>query len=1059
MNPANPIKPKAGLPGASGPGVSGPVVGGSVVGGPLVSGKGVTAVLGPTNTGKTHLAIERMAAHSSGLIGLPLRLLAREVYQRLCQKVGVASVALVTGEEKIVPPRARYQVCTVEAMPPQADVAFVAIDEVQLAADFERGHIFTDRLMNLRGREETLLLGAETMAGVLRQLLPGIEIVSRSRMSMLTYAGSKKITRLQARSAIVAFSAGEVYAIAELVRRQRGGAAVVMGSLSPRTRNAQVELYQSGDVDFLVATDAIGMGLNLDVKHVAFAQDRKFDGRQYRRLTAAEMAQIAGRAGRHMRDGTFGVTGQVPPLDDELVEQLETHVFEPVKVVNWRNRDLDFSGIEALRQSLEMPSGNRLLMKALPASDLVALETLSRDPGMQDTCATPDMVRLLWDVCCIPDYRKISPASHGELLSRVFSQISQDGKIDTDWFAAQIKQANRQEGDIDALSARIAQIRTWTYLSHRDDWLNDAAHWQETALQVEDALSDALHEALTKRFIDRRTSQLMRKLRDNASMEAEIKPDGAVEVEGHHVGKLAGFRFTPDATGQSPEAKAANAAAARVLAGEMEKRANRLHASPNTDFVLSSDGMLRWQGEPVGRLVAGEDYLHPRILLLADEQLTGPARDQVAQRLDRWIANHASNVLKPLVEMSGDQTLEGLARGVAFRLVESYGNIQRRDIAADIQNLSQDMRAGLRRHGVRFGAYTIFVPALLKPAPAELLCLLWAVKNDKLDVPGRAEVLQVLASGRTSTVHDASFDDEIYRICGYRILGAKAVRIDILERLADFIRPALFYKPASGPEGSGQKPEGAIDGRSFYVTPAMLSILGATHEDMELVLKGLGYRGEPRLESEIKPEPVAETAAPAEEITPTEAEPAHANEGANEGASEVASEETGEGEAALPAEAIAERPAETAAPESEPDTAAEVPTDVTVSAETAASDASPAAASEAATEAANETESEEGPKMILVWRPAPRKSGGKPRRNEDGQGKGPNRGQQNGQHRGSQGKNAKGGGKHGKGGARPGRGNAEQRMQAGPRKERDTIDPDSPFAKLAALKEDLKKGG
>lgn len=1027
--------------------------------GPRVGGRGVTAVLGPTNTGKTHLAIERMAAHSSGLIGLPLRLLAREVYQRLCDKVGAASVALITGEEKIVPPKARYQVCTVEAMPPETDAAFVAIDEVQLAADFERGHIFTDRLMNLRGREETLLLGAETMAGVLKQLLPGIEIVSRPRMSMLTYAGSKKITRLPTRSAIVAFSAGEVYAIAELVRRQRGGAAVVLGSLSPRTRNAQVALYQSGDADFLVATDAIGMGLNLDVKHVAFAQDRKFDGRQYRRLTAAEMAQIAGRAGRHMHDGTFGVTGQVPPLEDELVEQLETHVFEPVKILNWRNRDLDFSGISALRQSLEMPSGDRLLMKALPASDLVALETLSRDPGVQDACASGDAVRLLWDVCCIPDYRKISPASHGELLSRVFNQISERGKIDTDWFAAQVKQANRLEGDIDALSARIAQIRTWTYLSHRDDWLDDATHWQETARQVEDALSDALHEVLTKRFIDRRTSQLMRKLRDNALMEAEIKPDGAVEVEGHHVGKLAGFRFTPDATGQSPEAKAANAAAAKVLAGEMERRANRLHASPNTDFVLASDGVLRWQGEPVGKLAAGEDYLHPRILLLADEQLTGPARDQVAQRLDRWIANHAANILKPLVEMSGDQTLEGLARGVAFRLVENYGNIQRREISADVQNLTQDMRAGLRRHGVRFGAYTIFVPALLKPAPAELLCLLWAVKNDRLDAPGQAEVLQILASGRTSTVHDPAFDDEIYRICGYRVLGAKAVRIDILERLADFIRPALFYKP----EGSGDKPEGAIDGRSFYVTPAMLSILGATHEDMELVLKGLGYRGEPRLESEVKPEPAEEAVSPAADAAPAENAAAGA-EAAPAGESETAAVESApaaEAETAPVAEASSEatepssaEPVEgkaegetavsSSAANADAPTDAAAPADVVTSSETAVSP-------DSSSDAASEAEGEEGPKMILVWRQAPRKSGGKPRRNEDGQGRGQNRGQR------PQGKNAKGkpgrgGGKHPKGGGKP-------RMQAGPRKERGTIDPDSPFAKLAALKEDLKKGG
>ncbi|MGB7286862.1 MAG: helicase-related protein, partial [Salaquimonas sp.] len=805
---------------------------------PTASGRGVTAVLGPTNTGKTHLAIERMAAHSSGLIGLPLRLLAREVYQRLCAKVGVANVALITGEEKINPNKARYQVCTVEAMPSETNAAFVAIDEVQIAADLERGHIFTDRLMNLRGREETMLLGAATIEQTLRSLLPGIHVITRPRMSMLEYAGSKKITRMSPRSAIVAFSANEVYAIAELIRRQRGGAAVVLGSLSPRTRNAQVALYQSGEVDFLIATDAIGMGLNLDLDHVAFAQDKKFDGFQHRRLTAAEMGQIAGRAGRHTRNGTFGVTGQVLPLEDELVEQLETHVFAPSKVLTWRNRDLQFSSLERLKDCLEVPSANRLLMKALPATDVIALDTLSRDPWVKSVATRADNIKLLWEICCIPDYKKISPGNHAELLQMIFSQIVQDGTIKEDWFARQIELSDRVDGDIDALSARIAQIRTWTYLSHRSDWLENADYWQSKAKETEDKLSDALHEALTKRFIDRRTSLLMKRLRENTHMDAEIKPNGDVIVEGHHVGQLNGFRFKPESTGETPEAKAANAAAAKALASEIDRRAGRLAASPNTDFILSKDGLLRWQGEPVGKLVAGEGALKPRVILLADEQLSGAPRDSVSHRLERWISNHIAVVLKPLVEMSGDQTLEGMARGVGFRLVEAYGNIDRREAAEDIQGLSQDMRAGLRRHGVRFGAYTIFVPALLKPAPAELLCLLWGLKNDKMDAEGLSEVPAILASGRTSTVFDLGFEPEAYRLCGYKVLGQKAVRIDILERLADLIRPAVFWKPQGD---NATKPEGAVDGRNFYVTPAMMSILGATHEDMELILTGLGY--------------------------------------------------------------------------------------------------------------------------------------------------------------------------------------------------------------------------
>ncbi len=825
---------------------------------PTASGRGVTAVLGPTNTGKTHLAIERMAAHSSGLIGLPLRLLAREVYQRLCAKVGVANVALITGEEKINGDNARYQVCTVEAMPSQTNAAFVAIDEVQLAADLERGHIFTDRLMNLRGREETMLLGAATIEQTLKSLLPGLQVVTRPRLSRLEYSGSKKITRMAPRSAIVAFSVNEVYAIAELIRRQRGGAAVVLGSLSPRTRNAQVALYQSGEVDFLVATDAIGMGLNLDLNHVAFAQDKKFDGFQHRRLTAAEMSQIAGRAGRHTRNGTFGVTGQVMPLEDELVEQLESHVFAPSKVLTWRNRNLEFSSIDRLRACLETPSANRLLMKALPATDIVALDTLAREFWVTDACKKPGNVKLLWDICCIPDYRKISPANHAEMLQRIFSQIIENGVITEDWFARQIELSDQTDGDMDALSARIAQIRTWTYLSHQSRWLENAPYWQEKARETEDRLSDALHESLTKRFIDRRTSLLMKRLRENTHMEAVIKANGDVEVEGHHVGQLNGFRFKAELSGETPEAKAQNAAAQKALASEIERRAGRLAASANTDFILSRDSLLRWQGEPVAKLAAGENILKPRVILLADEQLTGAPRDSVAHRLERWIANHVSIVLKPLVEMSGDQTLEGMARGVAFRLVEALGNIDRREIAADIQGLSQDMRAGLRRHGVRFGAYTIFVPALLKPAPAELLCLLWGLKNDRMEAPGLDEVPAILASGRTSTVFNPEFESEAYRLCGYKILGQKAVRIDILERLADLIRPAMYWKPTE----EGTKPEGAVDGRNFFVTPAMMSILGATHEDMELILKGLGYRSEQRLEADVKPaeipaEPVA----------------------------------------------------------------------------------------------------------------------------------------------------------------------------------------------------------
>ena len=832
-------------------------------------GYGVTAVLGPTNTGKTHMAIERMVAHESGIIGLPLRLLAREVYNRVCEKVGVANVSLVTGEERITPKTAKFQVCTVEAMPDETHADFVAIDEVQLAVDLERGHFFTDRILNLRGRHETMLLGADTMLPALRDLLPGLNIVTRPRMSVLSYAGSKKITRMPARSAIVAFSADEVYAIAELVRRERGGAAVVTGSLSPRTRNAQVALYQSGDVDFIIATDAIGMGLNLDVGHVAFAQDSKFDGYQYRKLTASELAQVAGRAGRYTHDGTFGVTSRVQPFAEELVEALETHVFAPHKVLTWRNRDLEFSSVATLQKSLEMPANTPRLMRAPSGTDIVAVDNLSRDPDIHALANNEKAVKLLWEVAKIPDYRKISPASHAEILAEVYTGLSTEGHIREDWFANLVNTADNTHGEIDALSTRIASIRTCTYLSNRDNWLEKPAEWREKTREVEDRLSDALHETLTKRFIDRRTSVLMKRLKENRMLEAEIGTDGKVTVEGHEIGTLRGFRFSIDGS-SGKDAKALNAAATKVLSAEVEKRAERLNASPNSDFVLSNDGSVRWLGEVIAKLGSGDTPLKPKIIMLADEYLTGPTLDKVTARIERWMSNHINTILKPLADLENNMELNGIAKGVAFRILENLGSIDRKEVANDVKSLDQDARGSLRRCGVRFGAYHIFMPALLKPAQSQLICLLWAAQNDKLDAGGLSEVPDLSAAGRTSAPFDAGFEQHFYTLSGFRILGQKAVRIDILERLADLIRPTTLWKP----ENDSTKPEGAIDGRAFYVTPAMMSILGATHDDMEVILKELGYKSESRLEAEIKPvkespkpEPKSEEAPKAEDIS------------------------------------------------------------------------------------------------------------------------------------------------------------------------------------------------
>ena len=828
-------------------------------------GAGVTAVLGPTNTGKTHLAIERMLAHSSGMIGLPLRLLAREVYNKVVDRVGAGSVALITGEEKIKPANPRFWVCTVEAMPRDLDVAFLAVDEVQLGADFERGHVFTDRMLNMRAREETLVLGAATVRPMVERLLPGAHIVSRPRLSMLTYAGEKKLTRLPSRSAIVAFSAEEVYAIAELIRRQRGGAAVVLGALSPRTRNAQVALYQSGDVDYLVATDAIGMGLNLDVDHVAFASDRKFDGYQFRKLNPAELAQIAGRAGRATRDGTFGTTARCDPFEPELVQALESHTFEPIRMLQWRNSALDFSSIGALQASLAASPNEPGLTRAPTAEDILVLEHASRDEGVRALALRPEAIERLWDVCQVPDYRKIAPATHAELAVTLYGFLMREGNIPTDWFSQQMAQADRTDGGIDTLSNRIAHVRTWTFVANRPDWLADPEHWQGLTRAVEDKLSDALHEKLAERFVDRRTSVLMRRLREKANLETEIGKSGEVTVEGHVIGRLDGFMFAPAASTDASEAKALNAAAQKALAGEIEVRATKLSQASNDQIVLANDGALRWTGEMVGKLVPGDDVVRPRVRIVADDQLTGPARELVQTRLDLWLKNHIEKLLAPLFSLAAADDVTGMARGIAFQLVEALGVLERQKVAEEIKGLDQPARATLRKYGVRFGAYHIYLPILLKPAPRALATQLWALKHQSQDAKGVGDLLHLAASGRTSIPIDKETPKLLYRTAGYRVAGERAVRVDILERLADLIRPALAWRETS----PGPKPDGYFDGRGFTVTGAMTSLTGASSEDFASILRSLGYR----LDRKPKPAEPAETKPPAPE-TPAEAAPA-----------------------------------------------------------------------------------------------------------------------------------------------------------------------------------------
>jgi len=799
----------------------------------------VAAILGPTNTGKTHHAVERMLSYGSGMIGLPLRLLAREVYNRVVERVGAEHVALVTGEEKIKPRAPRYWISTVEAMPRDLGLDFVAVDEIQLAADFDRGHVFTDRLLHWRGREETLLIGASTMQPLVERLLPGAPIFTRPRLSRLSFAGERKISRLPARAAVVAFSAEEVYAIAEFIKRQKGGAAVVLGALSPRTRNAQVDLYQNGDVDYIVATDAIGMGLNLDVDHIAFAADRKFDGRRFRRLTPAEFGQIAGRAGRHMSDGAFGTTSRCPPFDEELIEALESHRFDPVTALQWRNSDLDFSSIDALARSLELPSGDERLQRAQMAEDQLVFEFACGDDFVRRNAKTAADVARLWEICQIPDYRKTSPAAHGELALSVFRFIVRGGRISADWIGRQIALTDRVEGDIDALSNRLAQVRTWTFIANRSGWLDDPEHWQSVARRVEDRISDALHERLTQRFVDRRTSVLMRRLRENAMLEAEITTAGDVLVEGQHVGQLQGFRFTADPQASGEAAKALNAAAQKALSGEIESRATRVFDAVDDAFALANDGTIRWLGEPVGKIDSGPGVLSPRVRLLADEQLTGAALDKVQHRLELWLAQHVKKLLGPLEQLEKGEGLEGVSRGVAFQLAEELGVLERSRVAKDVKSLSQDDRAALRKLGVRFGAYHIYLPLLLKPAPRALASLLWALQHGGLEnVKGLDEVPHLASSGRTSFGANADIAKGFYRAAGFRVCGERVVRVDILERLADLIRPASAYRPGTT---AGEPPPGAADGEGFVVTVAMTSLTGCAGESFASILKSLGY--------------------------------------------------------------------------------------------------------------------------------------------------------------------------------------------------------------------------
>jgi ATP-dependent RNA helicase SUPV3L1/SUV3 len=772
------------------------------------------AVLGPTNTGKTHLAIERMLGHQSGMIGFPLRLLARENYDRIVALKGARSVALITGEEKIVPPNPAYYVCTVESMPLDRPVDFLAVDEIQLCGDAERGHVFTDRLLHARGLHETMLLGSDTIRPLLRRLVPEAEIASRPRFSTLRYAGPKKLTRLPPRSAVVAFAVSDVFALAEAMRRRQGGTAVVMGALSPRARNAQVGLFQSGEVDYLVATDAIGMGLNMDLDHVAFARLVKFDGFAPRRLAPAEIAQIAGRAGRHMSDGSFGVTGEISELAPETVDAVENHRFDPLRRLFWRNARLDYRSVGGLIASLETRPHVQGLAAARPADDLIALRALAQMSEISALAKSPASVRLLWEVCQIPDFRKVMSDNHARLLAQIYRHLAGPaGRLPADYVAGQVSRLERLDGDIDTLMTRISHIRTWTYITHRGDWLGDAPAWQERARAIEDKLSDALHDRITQRFVDKRSAMLVRKLASPGDLLASVGASGEVKVEGHYVGQLAGFRFHPDPASSGLASKTLLTAAQRVLRGEIARRAGFLERADDSEFDLTRDGAIAWRGAPVGRLAACAGILAPKAEANPSDFFAGDQREAVRKRLSAFIESHLRRSLAPLFQ-AREAPLGGAARGLAFQLGEALGSLPAAPASPLVASLASSDRKRLSLLGVRFGVESIYIEPLLKPDAIRLRGLLWALHAGQ-PIP--------LPPTGTAQARDPAISASAYEAMGYRVLGNRVLRLDRVERLAARAR-ALARTGA------------------FKASPELAQLAGCAGADLPGLLAALGYR-------------------------------------------------------------------------------------------------------------------------------------------------------------------------------------------------------------------------
>ena len=780
----------------------------------------ITAVLGPTNTGKTHLAIETMLSFESGMIGFPLRLLAREVYDKVIKKISLDKVALITGEEKIIPSNAKYFLCTVESMPIDKHLEFVGVDEIQMCSDHERGHIFTDRLLNMRGEKLTMLMGSSTIKNIISKLDGDIEFINRERLSKLTYAGHKKISRIDRKTAIIAFSAEEVYAIAELIRRQKGGAAIVMGSLSPKTRNAQVELYQSGDVDFLVATDAIGMGINMDLDFVYFSNVKKFDGKKLRRLNLSEIGQIAGRAGRYLNDGSFGITGDCKEISPEEVELLENHKFEEIRTLFWRNSNLNFNNPISLIKSLEEKPQVEWLRKIHECEDEKALKYFLKDQKILNKEFDKKTLILLWECCQIPDFVKKTYGNHFEVIGNVFKFLtSKKGLISEDYMRLQLMKLDKLDGNVDSLSNRIANVRTWSYVSNKNNWVENQSYWIEKTKHLEDRLSDRLHEELTKTFIDKRASVLARGLKQDMEFKTEILQNNDVKIDDQFIGKIKGLKLELDLKKGALETdiKSLKKAARQTIGPELEKRVQSII---DTGLInLNEDFKIYWNDFPIAKLTTGNDYLNPNFDLIVDDIIEQNTKQKLNDYVNKWIHSKINNVLKSLIDLKNIKENNSSIKALAYQLYENNGVLKRDQVSEYLKNLEQNERKILRDLGVKFGRYHVFLYQLIKPEAVSLRTLLW--KN----------FYQKFHNLKPPTFGLNFLDDKEIKnknfmlLCGFERFDNFFVRIDILERLF------VLIINSSSKENSEIK-----------LVPEMLNLLGCSKDNFKKLLQKMNYK-------------------------------------------------------------------------------------------------------------------------------------------------------------------------------------------------------------------------